>query len=294
LQTHQRSRTSCRQSKVVNVVKRTSLVATFGLLYAVSVFGSSGSTGAEAQTQHSCPEPEIHYGANDEVSTASAPYHYVSQARQARLARRGFAVRRSGPCRASITSHAVVLSNNAQLVRAKLLDRRARLALRKLRTAPVRRVVKALRRQPVGKLIAVARRDPVPQAVTHVTNRSVNNAAAGRGNPFPYGQCTWWAAQRYYQLHGVFVPWRIEANAWQWTDRAYQFGWRVSFVPQAGDIIVLQPGVQGAYEMGHVGIVEHVFPGGRLMVSSMNWGANTGGVTDTQFHTGPGVAFISQ
>ncbi|HXL37555.1 MAG TPA: LysM peptidoglycan-binding domain-containing protein, partial [Ktedonobacteraceae bacterium] len=30
----------------------------------------------------------------------------------------------------------------------------------------------------------------------------------GSVNVFPYGQCTWWANQRYFQLHGVFVPWR--------------------------------------------------------------------------------------
>lgn len=28
----------------------------------------------------------------------------------------------------------------------------------------------------------------------------------GQGNFFPYGQCTWWAAQRFYQLNRVYVP----------------------------------------------------------------------------------------
>lgn len=32
-------------------------------------------------------------------------------------------------------------------------------------------------------------------------------------NVFPYGACTWWADQRYYQLHGIFVPWHTQANA---------------------------------------------------------------------------------
>jgi hypothetical protein len=58
--------------------------------------------------------------------------------------------------------------------------------------------------------------------------------------------------------------------------------------------MVLQPGVQGAFYMGHVAIVEQVLSGGRFIASSMNWGANRGSVTDAQFRSGPGVAFISQ
>ncbi|HET7638363.1 MAG TPA: LysM peptidoglycan-binding domain-containing protein, partial [Ktedonobacteraceae bacterium] len=69
----------------------------------------------------------------------------------------------------------------------------------------------------------------------------------GRGNYFPYGQCTWWANQRYYQLHGIYVPWTINSNAWAWSNRARDFHWSVSSSPMPGDIIDLQPWVQGAY-----------------------------------------------
>ncbi|WP_235845664.1 CHAP domain-containing protein [Dictyobacter aurantiacus] len=111
-------------------------------------------------------------------------------------------------------------------------------------------------------------------------------------NAYPYKQCTWWAAQRYYQLHDVLVPW-ANANAGGWVDRAQQFGWHVSSSPTVGSIIVLQSGVQGSSPVGHVGVVEQV-KGDQITVSSMNWGSNPGQVTETNFHTGTGVAFISQ
>src|SRR5579864_658857 len=66
-------------------------------------------------------------------------------------------------------------------------------------------------------------------------------------NTFPYPQCTWWADKRYHQLHDVYVPWTTTSNAWQWSDRAYQFGWSVSQTASPGAIVDLQPGVQGAY-----------------------------------------------
>jgi surface antigen len=116
--------------------------------------------------------------------------------------------------------------------------------------------------------------------------------AQGSGNFFPYGQCTWWAAQRYYQLHGIYVPWTTNADAWQWTDRAYQFGWQVSSSPVAGAIIDLQPWVEGAYGLGHAGVVEQVLSNGDVIASNMNWGANPSQVTDVQFSPGPGVTFL--
>ncbi len=53
-------------------------------------------------------------------------------------------------------------------------------------------------------------------------------------NFFPYGECTWWASQRYFQLHGTYVPWQTNANAWQWASRAYQYHWNVSSTPSVG------------------------------------------------------------
>ncbi|GAC1376819.1 MAG: hypothetical protein NVSMB44_45800 [Ktedonobacteraceae bacterium] len=117
--------------------------------------------------------------------------------------------------------------------------------------------------------------------------------AKGFGNVFAYGQCTWWADERYRQLHGSYVPWTSNANAAQWTARAQEFNWRVSSQPVQGSIIVLQSGVQGAWGAGHVGVVEQVMGNGRVIASNMNWGSAYAQVINVQFSAGPGVAFVS-
>jgi len=128
-----------------------------------------------------------------------------------------------------------------------------------------------------------------------VTTRvSPGSPPVGQVNVFPYGQCTWWADQRYFQIHGVFVPWRTQADAWEWTARAYQFSWHVSNSPSVGSIIDLQPWVQGAYGLGHVAVVEKVLSNGHVIASTMNWGAYPWQVTYVQFAPGPGVTFISR
>ena len=281
MQTHQRSRTSFRQSKVVNLVKRTSLVATFGLLCVVSVFGSS-PTGANAQT-HPCAEPEVHYGASDEASNVPAIYNDVSQVSTGKP---GSAYTQPATCIPNRAVHSDVLSNSIQDIRVKLLAHRNTRTMHPPNAQPVSHVA---RRPPATKPLMTTKHNVVPRLATHF-----NFARVSGQNPFPYGQCTWWADQRYYQLHGVFVPWRTNSNAWQWNTRAYQFGWSVSAVPHVGDIMVLQPGVQGAYYMGHVAIVEQVLSSGRFIASSMNWGANRWGVTNAQFYAGSGVTFLSQ
>ncbi len=130
---------------------------------------------------------------------------------------------------------------------------------------------------------------------THLSStitQSAPSATQVSGNVFPYGSCTWWANQRYHQLHGIFVPWKTQADAWQWTARAYQFGWHVSSLPVVGSIIVLQPWVQGAYSSGHVAIVERILSNGHVIASNMSWGANPWQVTDVELAPGSGVTFI--
>lgn len=122
--------------------------------------------------------------------------------------------------------------------------------------------------------------------------QSASQATQVSGNVFPYGSCTWWANQRNFQLHGIFVPWKTQADAWQWTARAYQFGWHVSSSPVAGSIVDLQPWVQGAYGSGHVALVERILSNGHVIASNMSWGANPWQVTDVEFAPGSGVTFI--
>ncbi len=125
-----------------------------------------------------------------------------------------------------------------------------------------------------------------------VSGKGLVATASQQSNPFPYGACTWWADERYFQLHGMYVPWRMNANAYQWVARAYDFNWHVSSQPSVGAILVLQPWVEGAYSMGHVAIVESVLSNGHVVASNMAWGWSSG-VTNTQFAPGPGVSFIT-
>ncbi|GAC1642529.1 MAG: hypothetical protein NVS4B12_05860 [Ktedonobacteraceae bacterium] len=120
-----------------------------------------------------------------------------------------------------------------------------------------------------------------------------SHAPRGWNNPFPVGQCTWYANLRFYQLHGYFVPWTTNANAWQWTTRAYDYGWHVSSQPSVGAIVDLQPYVQGAYYMGHVGVVEQVLSDGSVIASNQNWGVYWWEVTRIHVYPGYGITFIS-
>ncbi len=114
------------------------------------------------------------------------------------------------------------------------------------------------------------------------------------GNQFPWPYCTWWANERYHQLNGVYVPWTTNSNAWQWTARAYDSHWHVSSTPYVGWIMDLQPWVQGAYGLGHVGVVEKYLGNGYFVASNMSWGAYPTQVTYVTFHAGYGVTFIHQ
>jgi surface antigen len=117
------------------------------------------------------------------------------------------------------------------------------------------------------------------------------------------GQCTWWAAERYHQLSGVWVPWAGNAN--QWLAGAQAAGWQA--VPAAPknlpSIICLQGFAgQGANSLyGHVGVVESVNSDGSVVTSDMNWtDPNAAIITSVQglpirkvtFSPGPGVSFL--
>ena len=129
------------------------------------------------------------------------------------------------------------------------------------------------------------------QTMNMTTDQAPSAAIQGTGNYFPYGQCTWWANQRYYQLHKIYVPWTTQSDAWQWSARARDFHWQVSSKPVVGAILDLQPWVQGAYSLGHVAVVEKILPNGHVLASNMNWGGNSS-VVDVDFTPGAGVTFI--
>jgi len=133
-------------------------------------------------------------------------------------------------------------------------------------------------------------------AQSHVASHasaSANMPSTGAYNWFPYPWCTWWADERYHELHGVYVPWSTNADAWEWTADAHQFGWNVSSSASVGAIINLQPWVQGAYGSGHLAVVEQVYSDGSVLASNTSWGYNPYQVTYVHFYPGPGVTFIS-
>jgi N-acetylmuramoyl-L-alanine amidase len=135
---------------------------------------------------------------------------------------------------------------------------------------------------------------PGSNTSTSTPNSSSNTPSHNTTNPFPYGQCTWWASQRYHDLHGYFVPWTTQSDAWQWTARAQEFGWHVSDKPSYGAIIDFQPGVQGASNSGHVAVVEQILNNGDVVASNMNvQGYAFGSVVNLTYHSGPGVTFIT-
>lgn len=110
-------------------------------------------------------------------------------------------------------------------------------------------------------------------------------------NVYPYGECTWFANERYRELHGYYVPWTY-GNANEWVDRAADYGWIVSSQPVLHSIMVLQVGVQGATGYGHVGVVEAIESDGAVVMSAMNAGGGPGEVTHNEYYPGPGVSFI--
>jgi surface antigen len=95
--------------------------------------------------------------------------------------------------------------------------------------------------------------------------------------PRPYGwQCVVWAAYRYHQLTGVYVPFGW-GNALTWDNGARNTpGWSVSQTPVVPSIACLQPGVDGAYADGHVCIVEQINSDDSVLTSNMNWGVPDG------------------
>ena len=114
--------------------------------------------------------------------------------------------------------------------------------------------------------------------------------------PRPYGwQCTVWAAWRYHQLTGRYVPFGW-GNALTWAQGAARTpGWSVSLKPRVPSIICLQPGVDGAYADGHVGIVEQINADGSVLTSNMNWGVPDGSSSQVEMVTHrpqTGISFI--
>lgn len=106
-------------------------------------------------------------------------------------------------------------------------------------------------------------------------------------NNFPWGQCTYWAAQERPDIGSNVI-----GNASSWLYSARASGLPTGTMPRVGAIVVYQPGADGAAWTGHVAYVTSVAgDGAHFTVSEMNfpyWGR----VTYRSSRTGWGVGFI--
>ena len=97
--------------------------------------------------------------------------------------------------------------------------------------------------------------------------------------------CTAWASQKRRDL-----PMNL-GNALTWGNRAANQGFPVDGKPRVGDVMVLQPGVQGAHRRyGHVAYVVGV-NGGKVTVTEMNGGSSCKVYTNV-YRVTRGTAFI--
>jgi surface antigen len=114
-------------------------------------------------------------------------------------------------------------------------------------------------------------------------------------NPGTPGQCTWGAAQKWFEASGSYPA--LSGNAMSWSDSAMASGWTVVDDAQDRSIVVFQPGVAGAGSVGHVAWVDSVsqHPDGPwIHVNEMN-NAYTGGVgifNDRDIKDVPGMSYI--
>lgn len=75
-------------------------------------------------------------------------------------------------------------------------------------------------------------------------------------NPGAPGQCTWGAAQKWFEASGSYPA--MLGNALSWGDSAAAAGWTVVGDARDRSIVVFQPGVAGAGPIGHVAWVDSV------------------------------------
>nr|QGW61099.1 hypothetical protein ICEMyc226_00067 [Mycolicibacterium sp.] len=116
-------------------------------------------------------------------------------------------------------------------------------------------------------------------------------------NPGVAGQCTWGAAQKWFEATGgQFYP-ALSGDALEWANSARAEGWTVVNDAQPRSIVVLQPGVHYAAGAGHaawVDSVEQRADGKYVHITEMNNSARGGvGVFDNDVEKDvPGMSYI--
>jgi surface antigen len=139
---------------------------------------------------------------------------------------------------------------------------------------------------------------PPPSAASEAVLVSTGGRTSGQTqgvNPGAPGQCTWGAAQKWFEASGSYPV--LRGDAMSWGDSAAAAGWTVVDDPEDRSIVVFQPGVAGASSIGHVAWVDSVSqrPDGRwIHVTEMN-NAYLGGVgifNGRDIKDVPGMSYI--
>jgi surface antigen len=147
--------------------------------------------------------------------------------------------------------------------------------------APGGDILKTPQRQPIVR--APAAQAPAPAQVVN-TRVAIPRISA---NNFPYGQCTWFAAQNRPDIGS-----RVLGNAASWLYSARAAGLPTGTQPAVGAVVVYQPGAQGAGWIGHVAVVTSVSPNGvNFTIREMNY-VGWAVVSTRNSWVGPGVSFI--
>ncbi|HEY7415701.1 MAG TPA: CHAP domain-containing protein, partial [Ktedonobacteraceae bacterium] len=228
MQTHQRNWISIQPSHKVSFIERTSYIAALSVFVAAALL-SNGGAEVNAMTHSACTDQnrtQITAGgealANGANRNRISPF-FLDQESGLTISNFQYTYQQSdqqdcAPDTATDdTAQSTELVAHAQILsmRVARLDQIAQ---------PDNRATGLARAVQVSKHVTSSKRSrPSKSSKSGKSNSSGSssgNAAVGTRNLFPYGQCTWWADQRYHQLHGVYVPWVINANAWQWVARA--------------------------------------------------------------------------
>lgn len=72
------------------------------------------------------------------------------------------------------------------------------------------------------------------------------------GNPYPYGQCTWYVWQFYHDTQQVDIEGTM-GNATEWSANAHREGWTLDQVPAVGKVVVWSSVKYPPY--GHVAVI---------------------------------------
>lgn len=88
------------------------------------------------------------------------------------------------------------------------------------------------------------------------------------GNPYPYGECTWYVWQYYHDTQGVDIA-RNMGNATDWVTSAQREGWTVDQTPAVGKTVSWSAAKYPIF--GHVAVVTDVAADGSFTVTEANF-----------------------